>query len=196
MPEQIERLAEVVEATSAEFTSQCYKLYESAPLGALVKSSGESPVFGIVYDVATQSIDPGRHTIAMGATAESVENVYDSNPQLGRLYSTRFRSLLVGYRNKGQLNRYLAPMPPKVHDHIYECPNEEMREFSGSLEFLSTLLKAPFTSVDEVIASFLRRASATHTDPDRFLVKSGKELATLLGGQLHRLNPLLRRLSL
>ena len=196
MSEQIERLAEVVEATSTEFTSQCYNLFESAPLGALVKSGGGSPVFGVVHDIATLSIDPGRTTVAMGATAESVENIYDTNPQLGRLYSTRFRSLLVGYRDKGQLNRYLAPMPPKVHDHVYECQSEEIREFSNSLEFLSTLLKAPITSVDEVIASFLARASTTHTDPNQFLVESGKELATLLGGQLHRLNPLLKRLSL
>ena len=160
-----------------------------------MKSSGESPVFGIVHEIATQSIDPGRQTIAMGAAAESVESVYDANPQLGRLYSTRFRSLLVGYRHNGRLNRYLAPLPPKVHDHVYECASEEVREFSASLEFLPTLLNAPVASADEVVASFLARASTTQTDPDRFLVESGKELATLLSGQLQRLNPLLRRLS-
>ena len=87
-------------------------------------------------------------------------------------------------------------MPPKVHDHVYECATDEVREFSVSFEFLPTLLNAPVASADEVVASFLRRAGAAQIDPNRFMVEAGKELATLLGGQLHRLNPLLRRLSL
>ena len=190
------RLGEVVEASSTEFAVHCYRLYESAPLGALVRTAGDSPVFGVVQEIATQSIDPGRQTVAMGGDAETVQSVYESNPQLTRLYSTRFRSLMVGYREDGRIRRYLAPVPAKIHDHVLRCGNDEVLDFCASLEFLPTLLSATAASGDEVVASFLRRASASQPAADEFLLRAGKELATLLSGDLRRLNQLLRRIAL
>ena len=189
------RLGEVVEASSTEFLVHCYGLYESAPLGALVKTDGAGSVLGIVHEVATTSIDPGRHPMAMGAEEETVESIYQSNPQLGRLYSTRFRSLLVGHRSNGDLLRYLAPTPPRIHDHVYRCDGDEIAEFCSSLDFLPTLLNAPVPTQDEVVAAFLRAAAASHPRGEDFRVRAGKELARLLGGQLPRLNTLLKRLS-
>ena len=190
------RLGEVVEASSTEFAVHCYRLYESAPLGALVRTGGDSPVFGVVHEIATASIDPGRQTVAMGGDADTVEGVYESNPQLNRLYSTRFRTLMVGFRENGHVRRYLAPVPAKIHDHVYRCGDDEVLDFCASLEFLPTLLAAPTASGDEVVACFLRRASTAQPAADEFLVTAGQELATLLSGQLQRLNTLLRRIAL
>ena len=190
-----DRLGEVVEASSTGFTAHCYRLYEAPPLGALVRCGRDSPIYGVVAEVATQSIDPGRNPVAMGEDEDTVEGVYQTNPQLSRLLSTQFRSLAVGYRADGRIQRYLAPLPPKIHDHVHQCGSEELLEFSDSLDFLPLLLASRVGSPDDVIASFLRQASRSHLEPQAFLVGAGKKLAGLLAGELPRLSGLLRRLS-
>ena len=194
-PDDDSRVGEVVEASTTVFVTQCHALYESPPLGALVRCGGASSIYGVVAEVSTQSIDPGRRPVAMGAGEESVEAIYERNPQLTRLLSTEFRSIVVGHRADGLLNRYLAPLPSRIHELVYACDGDEVMEFSGSLEFLSLLLSSPFGSPDDVTASFLRRASLSHPEPRTYLVAAGKEVATLLGRDMQRLNGILRKLS-
>ncbi len=189
------RIGEVVEASTVEFTTQCYRLYEAPPLGSLVRCGDDAPVYGIVYESATRSMDQGRHPIARGEHEDTEEAVYSSNPQLTRLLHTEFHSLVVGYRADGQVRRYLAPVPSRIYSFVFPCDGEELREFSSSLDFLSILLSAPIQAQDEVVAAFLRLASASHPDPQKYLVESGRELASHLGGQMQRLNNVLRRLS-
>ena len=57
------------------------------------------------------------------------------------------------------------------------------------------MLTAPISAQDDVLSSFLRIASVSHTQPEQFLVVAGKELAALMAGQLPRLNNVLRRIS-
>ncbi len=188
-------VGEVVEASTTELVAQCHELYESPPLGALIKTGGEDTVYGVVAEVATRSLDPGRRPVAMGTGESDVEAIYSRNPQLGRLLSTEFRSVVVGHMADGRLNRYLAPLPPKIHDMVYPCDEGETREFSGSLHFLPLLLSTQVGSPDDVAAAFLRGVSRSHADSRAFLVGAGRELASLLGGDIHRLNGILRRLA-
>ena len=188
-------VGEVIQASTSEFVAQSHRLYESPTLGALVRCGGDAPIYGVVGEVTTQSIDPGRRPVAVGEGEEAEEAVYEQNPQLNRLLATEFRSVVVGYQSDGLIRRYLAPLPPRIHAFVYECDLDQVGEFSDSLDFLSILLASPAGAADDVTASFLRRASVAHPEPDLFLVSAGKELATLLAGQLPRLNGLLRRLS-
>ena len=70
-PDDGSRAGEVVAASTTEFTTRCHALYEAPPLGALVKSGGESPVYGVVAEVSTQSIDPAL-TAASDTLAQSL----------------------------------------------------------------------------------------------------------------------------
>ena len=189
------RVGEVIEATTSGLTAQCYQLYDAPPLGALVRSGGDSHVYGVVYEVATRSMDPARRPIARGQDEDSEERVYLNNPQLTRLLFTEFLALVVGHRTNDDVRRYLAPVPPRIYSFVYQCGSEELRTVSSSLDFIPLLLDARISAADDVVASFLRQASACHPDPERFLVGAGKELAANLGGQLHRLNIILRRIS-
>ncbi|MGB3128878.1 MAG: hypothetical protein WBC11_04080, partial [Dehalococcoidia bacterium] len=58
------------------------------------------------------------------------------------------------------------------------------------------LLNSKGGSVDEMVSACLRQASRAHDDGRAFLVRAGKELAVLLGGELNRLNAILRRIRL
>ena len=189
------RLGEVIEGSTTEFRTHCYDLYQAPPLGSLVCCGDGDSTYGIVCDVATQSMDPSRTAIPRGRDSEDEEDVYLYNPQLTRLLYTQFQAVIVGHDDGPGIRRYLPPSPPRIHSFVYACSQEEVRAFSDSLDFLPILLSPSVNAQDDVIASFLRIAGACHQDSNGFLVNAGKTLATLMAGQLPRLNNVLRRIS-
>ena len=190
------RFGEVVEASTTGFAVQCYRLYDAPPVGSLVRCGEEDTVYGVVCQIENRSMDSARHPIPRGADEASEEAVYLSNPQLERLLCTELRCAVVGYREEGEIRREPSPLPPRIHSFVHLCDGSGLREFSGALDFLPTLLEAQGAGVrDDVIAAFLRRASLAHEEPRRLLVEAGRELAALLGSDLPRLNGLLKRLS-
>lgn len=196
MAELKDRAGEVIEASTAEFMTQCYELYQSPPLGSLVKTVDE-PVeqYGIVYNAATASIEPGRRPIARGRDETSEEDIYNSSPQLLKLLRTEFNALVVGYREGDNIHQYLPARPARIHSFVYLCQPDEIKEFSRSYNFLNILIGASLpVSVEEIVAASLRRMSLVHDEPHSFLVAAGKELAMLLGGDFNRLKAILGKI--
>ena len=193
---EISRVGEVIEASTTDFVAQCYELYQSPPLGSLVKTR-DLPVelYGIVYNAATSSIDPGRRPIARGKDEDSEEAIYHANPQLSQLLRSEFNALVVGHREDEKLYHYLPPKPPRVHSFVHLCSADEVNEFSQSLNFLNLLINSRLpVPVDELIAACLRQMSLAHEDRHAFLVGASKELAALLGGQFNQLKAILERI--
>ena len=197
MTERTGRAGEVIESSTADFIAQCYELYQSPPLGSLVKTSDESvEIYGIVCHATTAGIEPGRRPIARGKDEASEEEVYRSSPQLLKLLRTEFTAVVVGFRENEKLLHYLPPRPARIHSFVYECQPEDIKEFSRSFNFLNMLISTGLpVSVEEIVAASLRRMSRVQDDPHRFLVAAGKELAVLLGGEFNRLKAILSRLG-
>ena len=194
--QRTQRIGEVIEASTRGFMAQCYCLYDAPQLGSLVRTAGDAPVYGVVYDVSTHSIDPGRRPIAMGEDEETEEGVYQSNPQLAQLLRTEVSVLAVGHDADGLTWPGLPPSPPRIHAFVYRCSNQEAVHFTSDLGFLPLLLDGGMPAADQVTATFLKTASQAHEDGQAFLLKAGRELASLLSGQMPRLNTILRRLAL
>jgi len=194
---EVQRVGEVIEASTADFMAQCYELYQSPPLGSLVKTR-DLPVelYGIVYNAATTSFEPGRRPIARGKDEASEEAVYQSSPQLLKLLRSEFGALVVGHKQGDKLHHYLPPQPARIHSFVYQCEPEEVKEFSQSFDFLNVLINTRLpVSVEELVAASLRQMSQVHEDPHRFLVAAGKELAILLSGEFNRLKAILGRIK-
>lgn len=116
------KIGEIVETSSAGFTAQCYKLGQAPALGSLVKTRSESlEIYGIVCNVETHSIDPGRHVVARGENMEVEDEIFQANPQLARLLKTDFEVLVVGHRQGDKLYQYLPPKPAPIHSFVYTC---------------------------------------------------------------------------
>jgi hypothetical protein len=191
------RLGEVIEAGTTEFTAQSYELYHLPPLGSLVRTpvDGEN-IFGIVFNATTSSLEPGRKPIARGKDETSSEAVYQSNPQLMKLFRSEFGVLVVGHTQNGKIRQYLPPQPAHIHEFVHRCSDEEVRDFSRSPAFLNILLNARVNvAVEELVAAALREISQVQNDRKAYLVAAGKELAMLLGGQYHRLHAILGGLN-
>ena len=201
-----QRVGEVVESSSDRFTAQCYRLYQAPPLGALVRTGtgdsagekGTESIYAVVYGVNTQSLDPGRPVIARGEDEDTEEDIYRSNPQLGRLLCTRFEALIVGQNNGNAISHRLPSSPPRIHAFVHACDPGEVGKFTNSLDFLHFLVSpTPMGQAvtDEVIVSCLRQARDQQEDPRGFLVSAGKALALQLIGDPPRLNAILKRLG-
>ncbi len=191
------KIGEVIVAGTGEFVAECYELHTPPPLGSLVRTTdGEVEIYGVVCNASTESIDPGRRPLARGREESEESNIYRQHPQLSRLLRTTFDTLVIGHGEGDELHHYLPPRPPRVHSFVYLCEGDEVRRFTESLDFLAILLSARSGSVDEVVSACLRQAARAHDDERAFLVKAGKELAVLLGGELNRLNAILRRIKL
>ena len=194
------KIGEVIEASTGQFVAECYELHTPPPLGSLVKTSdGDIEIYGVVCNAATESIEPNRRPIARGKEEATEEGIYRQNPQLSKLLRTTFDTLVIGHSVGAQRAvplHYLPPHPSRVHSFVYLCEQDEVCRFTQSLDFLPILLGTRVGAVDEIVSACLRQASCAHDDQRAFLVKAGKELAILLGGELNRLNAILRRIRL
>lgn len=187
------KIAEIIEASTAQFQAQCYELYELPPLGGLVRTGD---IYGIVAGAGTSSLEPGRKPIARGKDEASFEAVYESSPQLTKLLRSEFTAAVVGYESEGNTHQYLPPKPARIHDFVYLCQPEEVREFSKSLDFLDILLNTSLpVPAEELIAATLRQMAPGHEDSRAFLVTAGKELAARLSQDFVRLKSILGRLK-
>ena len=194
--DEAQRVGEVIEASTTEFGAQCYELYQSPPLGSLVKTR-DLPVelYGIVYNATTTSLEPGRRPIARGKDEASEEAGYQSSPQLLKLLRSEFGAL-VGHKQGDKLFHYLPPQPARIHSFVYRCEPEDVKEFRQSFDFLNVLINTRLPApVEELVSASLRQMSQVHEDPHRFLVAAGKELAILLSGEFNRLKAILGRIK-
>lgn len=192
----MEKIGEVIEATTGEFTAQSYELHRAPPFGSLVKTWEQgTAIYGVVGYSSTGSIEAGRRPLARGRDLAEEEEVYRQNPQLARLLRTDFKALVVGHQEGGRICHFLPPRPPRVHAFVYPCSPEEVAAFTQALDFLTLLLGTGLPiPPEELVAACLRRAAAAREDGRSFLVRAGKELALLLAGEPARLNAILRRI--
>ena len=185
----------MVEANSASFVAQCYRLYTAPPLGHLVRA-GSPAIFGVVRRIATEPLDPARPVLARGEGMASEEEVYRENPQIARLLTSRFDALIVGHQTDQGQQQHLPPLPPRVHSFVHPCADQEIVQFTTCLDFLRLLVTAAGPAVnEEVIGACLSRVIAAHPNREEFRVRVGKALATELAGELPKLNAILRRIS-
>jgi len=197
-----DKIGEVIEASTGQFVAECYELHTPPPLGSLVKTSdGDVEIYGVVCNAATESIEPNRRPIARGKEEATEEGIYRQHPQLSKLLRTTFDTLVIGHSVGASFQgrmplHYLPPRPARVHSFVYLCEQDEVCRFTQSLDFLPILLGTRAEAVDEIVSACLRQASCAHEDQRAFLVRSGKELAILLGAELNRLNAILRRIRL
>jgi len=194
-----EKIGEIIESSSINFTAQSYELYKTPPLGSLVKARWDTDrwLYGIVYNTVTTGIEPGRKPVARGRDAEDEEDIYRSNPQLAKLLKSEFNVLVVGHKQSDRIYQYLPPKPARIHGLVYQCEPDEVKEFSRSFDFLNILLKARVDiPVEEMVAAALRMISHVYGDEKHaFLVSAGKELAVLLSRDYAQLKVILKGLK-
>jgi hypothetical protein len=191
------RLGEIVEASTTSFTAQCYVLHEAPAFGSFVRAGdGETDVIAVVAEAWTGSIDPSRRPVARGRDEPTEDDVYRNNPELPEILRTEFTAQVLGYRvRSGEYEQRLPRRPGRLHAFVYAAAEYEVRAFTDRLDFLQALVSAGSKSpADELVAACLREAAAARGGDHAYLVRAGKELAVLLGGDVNRLSAVLKRI--
>jgi hypothetical protein len=196
-----QRIAEVIEATSTEFTGGTYELLAAPPFGALVRAQARASgmaIYGLVYRIHTGSRDIGGRALVRGRTYDGRElydaEIYHAHPDLAEVLQTEFSAIIVGFAEGDAIRQFLPPQPPPVHYSVYECDAGEVARFNQALDYVRTVLFTPHIPGDEVLAAAIRAAARTVADERAFLVRAGREIASLLKDDYDRLKAILRRL--
>jgi hypothetical protein len=197
-----ERIAEVIEANTIGFTAGAYELLAAPPFGALVRAQTQTAdlsIYGLVYDIRTGSKEPGGRAMVRGRTYTGRElydaEIYHEHPDLAEVLQTEFSALTVGFVRAGQIYQYLPSQPPPVHYSVYECVGEELVRFSENTDFFRAPLFAQHAPGDELLAAVIRNAAQARTGQEReYLVRAGREVASLLKDEYDRLTAILRRI--
>lgn len=199
MPAEELKIAEVIETASTGFTAQCYDLDAPPALGSLVKTSVDGVMlFAVVSHVTTASFDSGRKPIARGRDEATEDAIFKANPHLEKLIRCEVEALIVGYAENGAVRHHLPPRPARLHGFVYNCSNDEIRNFSRNPGYIPLLLAARGeVSAEEMTAAAIRRLSYAYEGDERrlFLTSSGKALAQLLSADYNRLKTILERLA-
>jgi hypothetical protein len=102
----------------------------------------------------------------------------------------------VGFVQAEKMYHYLPPQPPPVHYSVYECDTDELLRFSEACDFFRGVLYTSQIPSDELLAATIRTAArARGSDSRAYLVRAGRELASLLKDDYDRLAALLRRIK-
>jgi hypothetical protein len=194
-------IAEVIESNTTEIIAQCKDLHCSPPFGSFVKvkptlspvEGANSLIYGLVFNVMTNSIEPNRRAVAYGKTEEELRN---EQPQIFELLKTEFQAHLVGYQDRTGIKQILPSQPPRIHSFVYTCSLEEVREFTRQSDYLRTLFTISRVPPDELVIATIRNSLEAHAeDSQQYLIQVGKELARLLRDDYDRLSSILRRIA-
>ncbi len=183
----------VLESTISRFMCSCHELDCAPPLGALVTViDGGPPIYGVVADVRTQGIDPGRPLTPRGQPGDDRAAVLAQNPQIPALLHTTFEAVVAGHADARGVRHHLPDAPARMYARVRECDSDESARFFERFDFFGLLL-ATGPLADEVMSACLRRAAALQPDPRAFLVRAGRGLAGELATEPERLIAILGR---
>jgi hypothetical protein len=197
-----ERIGEVIESSTTGFTAGAYELLAAPPFGALARAQARAEgaaVYGLVYEIRTGSKEPGGRALVRGRTYAGRElyddEIYHEHPDLAEVLQTEFSAITVGFVEGGRSYQYLPPHPPPVHYSVYECDAAEVVAFTEQTDFFRTLLFASYIPSDELLAAVIRAAARARLGAERaYLVRAGREVASLLKEDYDRLTAILRRI--
>ncbi|HIQ04442.1 MAG TPA: hypothetical protein EYH31_01960 [Anaerolineae bacterium] len=194
--EEEKLVGRILRADTASFAIGCRTLATEMPaFGTLVKARGSSDgyIYGLIYNVRIEDDPFVRQIIAAGDVPPEI--IEDQRQR--RQVPIEVSVLVVGgCRADGQIFYHLPPLPPATLNQVWVCGEDELRRFTERFDFFRIVLGARDAPADELLTAILRRAASVRSDPAQYLVHAGRELATLLGQDMVRLDGILHSLTM
>jgi len=190
--QDIERIGEIIESSTSQFVAESCELNGAPPFGSFIKTDGGMPVYGLVFNVCTHSIEPNRRATAYGLTERQLR---DEQPQIFELLKTEFEAVIVGYGDDRGPRQVLPPQPPGIHHFVFPCTESEIKALTGNGDFLRSILCGGRLPIDDLIIASVRNAWAARAFDMPYLVGIGKDLCRLIRDDYDRLSAIMRRIS-
>jgi hypothetical protein len=200
-----EKVAEIVASNIKQFKAQV--LYNEAHSQTNVPAFGSwvmiprpdgSAVLGLVFQVEAESVEPNRQVEAYNMSKEQLQR---EMPQVFELIRTYIQGLVLAFRDpQGKVRQTLPSHPAELHDFVYPCDDETIRQLSEPFDYLRTLINSRDAGVptDELLVAVLQNMKAaqeTKTEAKKALIQAGRTLSRLVGDDHERLKSILRRVE-
>lgn len=164
-----------------------------APAPGTLSGAPDDTLYALVCAASTGSSDLGRRPTAYGLEEAALR---EEQPQIFDLLATEFAALHIGYAEGGTVRNALPPRPPRLHAFVLPCSSEEVRALTETPDFARRLLQSSGEiPSDELVTASLRQGYEARNRDFAFLVRAGKQLASLLRDDPERLAALLRQLE-
>ena len=184
-------VGEIIESSLIKATAQSKELHVAPPFGSFVKIEDDKlPVFGVVFDIATLSLEPNRQTVAYGIPYEQLKA---QQPQIFSLLKTNFDIAIIGYKDNKKIYQNIPPHHPKIHSRVFECEKEELNQLTSQFDFIRTLLNTTGNISTELISACLRGCVKIAKDKRAFLIKAGKELSNVFRDDYSTLQTIIKK---
>jgi hypothetical protein len=188
---------EIVYTSTTEIIAQSPLNAPPFVYGSYVIAGREAPGIGIVYNVETTSVDPGRKPVALGLSDEELVRM---QPQLTSLLRTQAHALLIGTLTPAGFLYGLPGAPPRLHAGVRACTVDEIRRIGQDLGFLRLIFTSGKSSTEELLLSASYHVlDAYRTESPEILaqesVRLGKALSDLYRDDYDSLRRLMGRLE-
>jgi hypothetical protein len=182
MTEKIE-IGRLLRAGTTGFVVGCrVSQLDSPTFGGLVRVplGDDYQIYGLIYDIHIDDDGIVRQLV----TADNVDAAIIADNRINRNVPVEIGVLTVGYRQNGGIKHLLPPRPPLSLDLIYQCDNEELRQFTeiGRFGYFRHVLRFNEAPVGELLAAHIEQANAAHLESDnhQWAWQATQELITLL----------------
>ena len=173
---------------------QCWQWNKTPQFGSLVVvENGPKPIFGIVYQIQTGSMDPVRYPFPYQKTHEEL---LAEQPQIFEFLKTSFSCLALGYEQKGKIYYLIPSEPPKIHSFLTLADEEQNRLFFAQNRYLPLLFSysGPI-NIDELLLALLKHQADLKTLKNDRLQGFIQTYSLLTGNDYRRLKLFLQRVE-
>lgn len=199
---ETKRVGEVIASNTTSFIAQCVKsdndkltLPQSPYFGSFVIAKGEEigfDIVAVVYEISSGSIDSVHRPTAMNLTREELRL---QQPQIFDLLKTDFSAVIVGYILNDKVYQHIPPHPPQIHDFVFSCDSNLINKITDNSDYLRVLLNSGSNLSEELVEANIRYSYYARGCNRDYLIRTGKELSSLLKDDYDRLSAILKRIK-
>jgi hypothetical protein len=179
-------IGEVIESMSTGFVAESFELNQPPALGSFVvvhsPSAGSSiDLYAVVTNGRTVGVDPSRRPVRQSTAAVFDQAIYEHQPQLKHTLRTEFSAALVGWGTEGRIRQNLPSRPPPLHFSVHTASEEQVEQFTHSLQYLRLLLQTTAeVSPLQVVAANVREVYERRGQDRNWLCQAAREIAIVL----------------
>lgn len=186
--------AEVIESSLHYWKAQSWQWDLFPAYGSLVTITQASHRYiGLVYDVATGSMDPTRYPFPFQKTEEELKK---EQPQIFAFLRTTFSTIALGYYYKGIMTYAAPPHPAKMHAFIEPITPDMQREFLAHPSYLHRIfsLSNHLANIDDVLIALLSEQHRVKPLSASFIQTFMHTYCLLTGNEYRRIKLFLQRI--
>ncbi len=175
---------------------QCWHWNQIPAFGSLVTIEGKNrTIFGLVYQIETGSMEPGRYPFPYQKTHEEL---LAEQPQIFEFLKTTFLCVSLGYAQTSKIYYLMPPEPPLIHSFIAPATSEQARLFFSQNRYLNLLFGAGnlVPNLDELLLALLKTKNTLNSLKNSpFLNDFIENYSLLTGNDYRRLKLFLHRIE-